>query len=67
MPCETISGGDILSIRTSPKLISPWLGDLNPMIARNVLILPAPLLPTSETIWAGATSRLMPLMATRLP
>ena len=67
MPRATMSGGDIPSMRASPKTISPLLGGFNPMMARSVLVLPAPLLPTSETIWVGAISTLTPLTATLLP
>ncbi|CAN5245722.1 hypothetical protein BH10PSE11_BH10PSE11_40320 [soil metagenome] len=62
-----MSGGAILSIHTPPNLISPRLSEVSPTIARNALVLPAPWLPTSDTICPGSRSRLMPLMATRLP
>ena len=48
---------DSPSRRTSPAVMRPWCSDSRPLAARIVVVLPAPLAPSSATAWpAGSES-----------
>ena len=51
MPRATILAGGSWSIRSPSNQTSPWLGLFSPVIARKVVVLPAPLEPISATTW----------------
>ena len=46
--------------RMCPSLMNPFSGLSSPLIARSVVVLPAPLVPSSETMLPSATERLTP-------
>jgi len=67
MPNCTISCAGIWSMRLPWKVIVPPVGRSSPEMVRSVVVLPAPLVPISETTWPSSTVKLMPLTALILP
>jgi hypothetical protein len=66
-PCSTIECAGMPLIRLPMNRISPETGCNNPEIVRNVVVLPAPLTPISETTSPSSTTRSMPLTASIFP
>ncbi len=66
MPSATIFSGGSLSIRSPAKTISPLLTGTNPEMARNVVLLPAPLAPMIVTMPSAGTDMSIPFSAATL-
>ncbi len=66
-PFITTLCAGVRSIRSPSNQISPDSGRSNPEMVRNVVVLPAPLVPSSETTWPSSTEKLIPLTAFTLP
>ena len=63
MPRRTIWSGERPSMRSPSKWISPLDGRFNPVMARSVVVLPAPLAPISATISPLSTVMVTPFSA----
>ena len=60
-------GRAVRLVRDTNRRTLHWVGELVPGVACKGWVCPGPWRSTSVTIGAGATSRLLPLSATRLP
>src|ERR1700722_17931720 len=58
-PRRTMSSVDMPSIASPPRIRSPWVRTM-PQIARNVVVLPAPLAPSSAVTPPSSTAKSMP-------
>ena len=59
-PSRTMRDGGSRSMRSPAKRIAPARGRISPEMVRSVVLLPAPLAPSSATTSPGATARLTP-------
>ncbi len=66
-PRMVTSWAGVESIRWPSNQISPDSGRIRPEMVRNVVVLPAPLVPTRVTTWPCSTVKLMPLTARTRP
>jgi hypothetical protein len=67
MPAATTRGGLTPAISSPSKRIDPERGTTSPEIARNVVLLPAPLAPISATSCPALTCSEMPRNAVTPP
>ena len=66
-PRVSTSCAGVESIRLPSNQISPDSGLSSPEMVRRVVVLPAPLVPTSVTTWPCSTVKLIPLTARTRP
>ncbi len=67
MPMRAMSLARSPVISRPSSVIEPALARTSPEIVFSVVVLPAPLAPSSVTIWPRLTSRSMPLRARMRP
>src|SRR3954466_6186439 len=67
MPSARMRFGEALPIGLPSKVMAPEASGSSPLIARSVVVLPAPLAPISVTSSPSRTSRLTPRSAGTLP
>ena len=66
-PFVTTRWAGVLSIRSPSNQISPDSARSRPEMVRSVVVLPAPLVPSSDTTCPCSTLKLIPLTARTLP
>ena len=67
MPRVTMSCTGVPSRRLPSNHTSPETGLISPEIVRSVVVLPAPFVPSNDTIWPSSTLNEMPFTAWTRP